>query len=107
MHVVSIELPTSGIIVESHLRREIELALEPDLTTISLPTARPEVLTVPLARLPIKTHSFTFPQSTVLRTPTPDSQVPISSLLASSLRAPVPGRSATRLKPPGDIVKLK
>jgi SNF2 family DNA or RNA helicase len=115
MQVVSIELPTPEIVVETRLRRAIDSALQPDLTTIRLPTARPEVLTVPLARPPIKTHSFTFPQPIVLRSPSAvqstslnsESQVPIASLLASGLRPPAPGRSATRLKPPGDIVKLK
>ena len=105
MQVVSIELPTPGIIVETQLKREIDSALQFDLTTIRLPTARPEVLSVPLARPPIKTHSFTFPQPVVLRAPTlvqstapnSESQIPIASLLASGLQPPVPGRSATRL----------
>ena len=115
MQVVSIELPTPEIIVETHLRREIDSALQPDLSTIRLPTGRPEVLTVPLARPPIKTHSFTFPQPVALRSPLPvqstspnsELQAPVPSLLASGLRPPAPSCSATRLKPPGDIVKLK
>src|SRR5260221_11732596 len=85
MQVVSIELPTPEIIVESQQRREIDSALQPDLTTIRIPTSRPEVLTVPLARPPIKTHSFIFPQPVALRTPPPvaptspnsESQLPV------------------------------
>jgi SNF2 family DNA or RNA helicase len=115
MQVVSIMLSSLEIIVESRLHCEIDSGLQLDPMTVRLPTARPEVLTVPLSRLPITTHSFAFPQPAAMRIPSPvrlstpksDSQEPNPAGLAFGPRPPALGRSATRLKPPGDIVKLK
>ncbi len=79
--------------------------------TIDAPTAvrflavPPNVLSLPLAPAAMRTESFTFPApsaSPVFATNSPAGAVDSPSPIGSALRG-----AATRLKPPGDVVKLK
>ena len=71
--------------------------------TISLDHASPRVVSIPIVRSTVRVRSFTFPEPTAL--PTPDADRPGKSVAASHCPSP-PAPCCTRIKPPGDIVKL-
>ncbi len=62
INVVSIELPRSAIEVASQVRAEFDFGLQQQPDTVQLRVDCPDVLSVPLARLQIKTQSFIFPR---------------------------------------------
>ncbi|HEV2969235.1 MAG TPA: DEAD/DEAH box helicase [Pirellulales bacterium] len=77
---------------------------------MDLADSRPEVLSVPLNRLQIKTHTFTFPHASVKAALAIESGQPPSGEAGRpgpGLGPLASGPSRTRFKPPGDIVKLK
>lgn len=111
MDVFSIEMPAVTIDVQSQLRGEIVTSLAPDVTTVRPADSRPDVLSLPLARWQIKTHSFKFPEPIITSPASVDRialccKEPVTEppSVSQSLHKP---RPSTRLKPPGDIVKLK
>jgi SNF2 family DNA or RNA helicase len=62
---------------------------------------RPAVISLPIPRSRPRTHSFTFPEA-----PQPAASLR-PSVAPSLLPAPPPRKTATRVRPPGDIVKLR
>ena len=78
------------------------------LVSISLESPRPGVVSVPLARLAVKTTSFRFPQFDSWRPAQP--AVAAAAMPAKLVALPPdlpPSAKPTRIKPPGDIVKLE
>ena len=124
VEVLSIELPATMVDVSSHDGHVFDLGAGLQVRAVPFSAGPPDVLSVPVTRLSIKTQSFVFPtpaatggdlrsgswhgQETVPQhtetvpqhSATPDSRVP-------SPESRAPTRSVTRLKPPGDVVKLE
>ncbi|HEV3416860.1 MAG TPA: DEAD/DEAH box helicase [Pirellulales bacterium] len=110
MQIFSIELPNAEIERQSQTRSDFNSGLQPALTTIHLVSNWPEVLSVPLNRLQLKTHSFTFPQASAKTALANNSEPPRIGESDRASPGPwplAPGPSRTRFKPPGDIVKLR
>jgi SNF2 family DNA or RNA helicase len=110
MQIFSIELPNAEIERQSQTRSDFNSGLQPALTTIHFVGNRPEVLSVPLNRLQLKTHSFTFPQASAKTALANNSEPPRIGESDRASPGPwplAPGPSRTRFKPPGDIVKLR
>jgi SNF2 family DNA or RNA helicase len=63
----------------------------------------PRVVSIPIVRSTVRVRSFTFPEPTAL--PPPDADRPSKPVAASHCPSP-PAPCCTRIKPPGDIVKL-
>ncbi len=116
---VSIQLTKETIAVSSTARHDFNLGPGLQVHTTAFSGALPDVLSVPLTRLQFKTQSFLFPHvpNRDCRSPNADAY-PVASdaanvrPLTSDFRPPspdsrVPAHSVTRLKPPGDVVKLK
>ena len=121
IRVVSIEVPQTGIDVASQVRAEFDFGLQRQPDAVQLRVDRPDVLSVSLARLQIKTQSFIFPRPTSAvggpdgvppghplgRGGAPLDSEPQARKSPQGGTPTRPASSVTRLKPPGDIVKLK
>jgi SNF2 family DNA or RNA helicase len=110
MQIFSIELPNAEIETQSQASSDFNSGLQPALTTIHLVSNRPEVLSIPLNRLQLKTHSFTFPQASANTALANKSAEPPNGEASRPAPGPWPlasGPSRTRFKPPSDIVKLR
>jgi SNF2 family DNA or RNA helicase len=115
MDVVSIGLTNPTVRVESFA--DVNLGAELQVDTTSCWSILPDVLSVPVTRLSVKTQSFVFPAPVApsgdLRSTAWHGQetMPLPAGLLQQYRAASPESraatsSTTRLKPPGDVVKL-
>ena len=94
---------------------EFRFRLELDSIALCLAVGLPDVVSVPLKRLPIALRSFSYPQpANNAAKPQSgghalhDDALVLPAAPCSLLPAPrSPSRPATRLKPPGDIIKLE
>src|ERR1700676_3038891 len=98
------ESPTAEVLslAVSHCDPAITSHAELDLSR------QPEVVSLPLARMKLKTISFRFPQPSDENVPeTADPQAKPAQPAARPAARIAPPPTVTRLKPPGDIVKLE
>ncbi|HKD35886.1 MAG TPA: SNF2-related protein, partial [Pirellulales bacterium] len=119
MEVFSTNATIDAVVVKSTLRDEIDAGDELRLSRVEINALRPDVLSLPLVRTAIKTQSFIFgaPSAAVSKSEretdcgtsaSPGLRDPSPLVPRPPPRAPHPAPLAprTRLKPPGDIVKL-
>ncbi|HVX63414.1 MAG TPA: DEAD/DEAH box helicase, partial [Pirellulales bacterium] len=89
---------------------ELPNLVSPETISLPLETARPGVVSVPIRGMRIKTRGFAFPAGADWAKPAAAAAAaPAAPALASDAEQPAAnaGRKFTRIKPPGDIIKLE
>jgi SNF2 family DNA or RNA helicase len=112
VEVLSIELPETRIAVSSQADYVLAPGAGLQIHTTAVSASLPDVLSVPLSRLSIKTQSFVFPAPTAVAGDLRSAPWHGQETMPQQPRLPtsdsrLPARSTTRLRPPGDVVKLK
>jgi SNF2 family DNA or RNA helicase len=102
LQVTTFDLPLSV----APLATDFAAALAPpsiDVTSATFDAAPPQVITLKVPRAAPRVFSFTFPESTPTLSFSPSLRPSVSPAPSHS----APARTATRIKPPGDIIKLE
>src|SRR6267142_465468 len=93
--------------------RELPLEVTSRWPSLRTGADRPKTISLGIARLPVRTFSFTFPEAATISSASTKRPAGSSSFASPSPPPPLsrspalPGKSITRIKPPGDIIKLE
>jgi len=110
IEAISFALPALTLAVVSQHAAEFNEGLTTESVAVRIEGAQPEVMSIPLGRLPLKVVSFSFAPAIEKKQPELDIAKPQANEQSEAAAPPVISTIATtitRLKPPRDVVKLE